>query len=319
MTIRRNFLALLMAGGVALAQDKPEMPADGEKPAEQKPADAPKEGEQKPAEGVTFTEQEIQNLLDTFDQTYKNKQLPEDDAITTIANLKNAYNFLKSKGKDATKEQLKLKGDIVDRIAKKGLVARNRQRVNLASAQALGELGDMDGAGPLLKWLTNELDEKTLRPQAVEYGFLSLALIGPQDKTSLEFALDYATKGKHQDNTVAAHAIRACAQWRELDGNTRKDFFDKIDMYLQGLYSKWKGGDPKTRATYEQRYKAVETDGLEALRELSTDGSKFDDPEKARAWFNENKKQKWEKYVGPRFRQATPPAAPPKEGAKPEG
>jgi hypothetical protein len=311
MTIRRFCLSLLIAGGAVFAQDKPDMPGDAEAP-----PDPPKEGDPKPAEGVTFTEQEIQNLLATFDQTYKNKALPEDDAITTLANLKNAYNFLRSKGKDATKEQLKLKDDIIDRV-KKGLGARNRQRVNLASAQALGELGDPAGAATLLKWLENELDEKTLRPQAVEYGFLSLAWIGPQDKGSLEFVLDYATKGKHQDSTVAAQAIKACAQWRELDGNTRKEFFDKITMYMQGLYGKWKGGDPKTKATYEQRYKAVETDGLDALRELSTDGTKFDEPQKARDWFNENKRQKWEKYVGPRFRQA--PAPPSKEGAKPEG
>jgi hypothetical protein len=82
------------------------------------------------------------------------------------------------------------------------------------------------------------------------------------------------------------------------------------------------GGDPKRRSTYETRYKAVEVDGREALKELG-DGTAFEDPRKARAWFNDNKKGKWEKYVGPRFRKAAAPAPKDKEkeggDAKPEG
>jgi len=183
-----------------------------------------------------------------------------------------------------------------------------------------------DGAGPLVKWLEGVLEEKNPQPQSVEYGFLSLAYIGNDDKASLEFVLDYATKGKHPDNTVAANAIKACYQWRELDAKTRKEFFDKICMFLEGLHSGMTGGDPKRRGTYETRYKAVEADGKDALRELGDGTTNWDEPRKARAWFNENKKQKWEKYTGPHFRKA--PAAPAgdtkekeKDGgdAKPEG
>jgi len=320
MMIRRFVFALLLGGGSLLAQDEPE-------PKPEQPAEKPKEGEAKAQpEGVTFTPQEIQNFLDTFDQTYKNKDLPQDDAVSTLANLKNAYDFLKNKGDEQTKDEAKLQKDIVERIARKGLFARKRPLVNLKCAEILGELGDQDGAAPLVKWLEGILKDKAPNPQAVEYGFQSLAWIGPPDNRTMEMVLDYASKGKHPDNTVAAQAIKACYQWRELDQKTRKDFFDKICMYLQGLYSGAHGGDPKLRSTYEARYKAVETEGLEALKELSTDGTKFDTPEKARAWFNDNKKHKWEKYVGPRFRAAAAAAAAKekekeKEGgdAKPEG
>jgi len=295
---RRFILLLLLGGGFALAQE----------------------------EEITFSDQEIQMFLDTFDQTYKNKDLPQDDAVSTLANLKNAYHFLRKKGDDRTKEQTKLMESIVDHIAKKGLTARKRPLVNLKCAEVLGELGDEEGAGPLAKWLEGILDEKSPNPQAVEYGFQSLAWIGPQDSRTQEMVLDYASKGKHPDSTVAAHAIKACYQWRALDGKTRKEFFDKICMYMQGLYSKAHGGDPKQRATYDQRYKAVERDGLEALKELSTDGTAFKTPDEARDWYNDNKKGKWEDYVGPKFRKA---AAKPAEGegekekeggdAKPEG
>jgi hypothetical protein len=299
MTIRPVFLVLVL-GAAAVAQE-------GEAP----PAEAPK-----PApDAVVFTEQEILNFIETFESTYKNKDLPQEDAVATLANLKNAYNFLKSKGDARTKEELKLQKDIVALIAKKGLFARKRALVNLHCAQTLGELGDPEGAAPLAKWLEGILEEKSPNPQSVEHGFQSLAWIGPQDSTTIELVLDYATKGKHLDSNVAMHAIKACAQWRELDGKTRKDFFDKISMYLQGLHSKWKGGDAKQRGTYEQRYKAVETDGLNALAEFAGDGTRFEDPDKARSWFNDNKRRKWETYIGPRFRAAAPaaPAAEPKK------
>jgi hypothetical protein len=313
MSIRRFLTALLLGGGTILAQEEP------------KPEKA-EAGDAKPpaAPVVAFEDSEIQMYLDTFDQTYKNKDLPQDDAVSTLTNLKNAYNFLQSRGEEKTKEQVKLQKEIIDRIAKKGLTAKNRPLVNLKCAEILGELGDEDGAAPLMKWLEKTLDEsKSPNPQAVEYGFQSLAWIGPQDNRTLEFVLDFASKGKHPDNTVAAQAIKACYQWRHLDGKMRKEFFDKICMYLEGLHSGATGGDPKRRATYEQRYKAVEADGKEALKELGP-GTAFDDPKGARAWFNDNKRAKWDDYTGPRFRKAAAPAAPKepeKEGgdAKPEG
>jgi hypothetical protein len=316
MTIRRLFPALLLGGGLLFAQEGTE---PGKKPEEkpEQPAEEPKE-EKPQAEELTFTDQEVQNFLATFDETYKNKDLPEADAVSTLANLKNAFLYLKSKGDQRTKEQIKLQKEILDRVARKGLNARKRPIVNLECAKILGELGDPDGAPPLVKWLEGVLEEKNINPQSVEYGFQSLAWIGPDDKATLEMVLDYATKGKHQDNTVAANAIKACYQWRELDGKTRKEFFEKICMYMGGLYSKAHGGEPKQRATYDARYKAVEQDGRDALRELGDGTTNFEDPEKARLWFNDNKKQKWETYVGPHFRKAAAPAGDAKEKEKGE-
>ncbi|MFI5403849.1 MAG: HEAT repeat domain-containing protein [Planctomycetota bacterium] len=312
MRIRRLFLVTLLGGGPLLAQE-------GQPEAQSEPA---KEDPAKPkAEEVSFTDQEIVNFLDTFDKTYKNKDLPPEDAVSTLVNLKSAYAFLEAKGAEKTKDQEKLQKSIVDHV-RKGLTAKKRGIVNIECARALGELGDEDGAPALVKWLEVELEEKSPNPQSIEYGFQALAYIGPQDKATLEFALDYASKGKHPDNTVAANAIKACYQWKKLDAKTRKEFFDKICMYLEGLHSGATGGDPKRRGTYETRYKAVETEGKDALRELGDGTTTFEDPRKARAWFNDNKKQKWEPYVGPHFRKAAAPAAGgAKEGgdAKPEG
>jgi len=280
----RLFCILLGAAGLALAQEQAE-------------------------ELVAYSPEEIDNLMNTFLQTYKNKKAPEDDAIATLANLKGAYRYIEAKGEGKTKDDEKLQKEIIKLIAKKGLFARNRDRVNLECARVLGELGDEDANKDLRRWLEGILDAKSPMPQCVEYGFQSLAWIGSDDRQSLDLALDYATKGKHPDIGVAAQAMKACYQWRKLDANTREDFFKKISGYLQGLYSKAHGGDPKQRGTYEGRYNAVKEEGLKALEELAGDGSKFADPNAAVEWLKENKRRKWEPYVGPRYRVAEKPGA----------
>ena len=156
----------------------------------------------------------------------------------------------------------------------------------------------------LHRYLPPKTSEDRIGPhvESVEYGFQSLAWIGSQDRRTLDLILDYATKGKHPDMSVAANALRACYQCKSLDKKMRMEFFKKINGYLGGLYSSMRGGDAKKRATYEQRYNAVKEDGLTALRELAGDGTVFKDPAQARTWWNDNKKRKWEPYTGPRFR-----------------
>ena len=259
------------------------------------------------AEELTpYSVTEVENLLHTFKQTYKNKNQPEEDAVSVLGNMKKAYLYLmrqRGEGDEPiTKEEEKAAEKIVDMIAKRGLKVRNRPLVSLECARVLGEIEAEDGAKDLGKWLEGVLDEKAPLPQHVEYGFLSLAWIGPDHSPSRDLVLKYATTGKHNDIGVASQALRACYEWRELDGKDRKEFFEKILGYLGGLWSSMKGGEAKYRATYEQRYNAVKDHGLRALTELCTDGTKFTDPTAAQEWWNEHKKEKWDDYYGPRER-----------------
>ena len=75
----RLFCILLGVAGLALAQEASE-------------------------ELVAYSPEEIDNLMNTFLQTYKNKKAPEDDAISTLANLKGAWRYLESKGEGKTKD-----------------------------------------------------------------------------------------------------------------------------------------------------------------------------------------------------------------------
>jgi hypothetical protein len=103
--------------------------------------------------------------------------------------------------------------------------------------------------------------------------------------------------------TVASHALKAAYEYRALEGKDRKELFKKINGYLLGLYSNWKGGDVKKRASFETKYKAVSETGLRALSELSGSGKKFASPVEADEWWGENKRSRWTDYVGPEFRK----------------
>ena len=283
MKIHIALFSVLLTAGVAFAQETEEL--------------------------TPYSLQEIDQITNTFLSTYKNKKQPEEDAIAALGNLKKAYRYLHRARKEGepemSKDEVKSAKKIVALIAKKGLKVRKREQVALECARVLGEIGDPAGAKPLKKWLENVLDEKAPHPSWVEYGFQSLAWIGPQDSGTLDFILKYAATGRHPDMGVANHAIKACYVYRELNGKVRKEFFNKINGYVGGLYSQMRGGEAKSRATYEQRYNSVKENALTALAELAGDGSKFANPTESQEWWSTNKKRnKWEPYVGTRVRAA---------------
>jgi hypothetical protein len=144
----------------------------------------------------------------------------------------------------------------------------------------------------------------------VEKRFESMAWIGGENKAVLELVRAYAT-GKHQETTVAAHALKGVIEWRMLPGKDRREFFEKILMYLQGLQSQAHGTDQRIKGAAEQKFNTVKDNGVEALSQLSGEATKFADVDAAIEWWKEGKKKrKWDDYVGPRFRGAKPEAKP---------
>lgn len=254
---------------------------------------------------------EVESYLKVFKQTYKDKKLPEEDAVAVLEDLRKAYLYLQSKGAEKSKEEESAQRDIVKSVAK-GLKARKRPLVTLECANVLGQIGDTEGAKPLLQWMDRVvLDMKSVNTQWVEYGFRSMAAIGSEDSQTLDLVRSYAT-GKHVDPSVASHAIAAAGNWRHFKGKSRKEMFEKILGYVGGLYSNSKGGDPKRRGGYEKKYRAVKEAALNTLSELAGVDKPFTNPPEAQGWWRENKKAKWEDYVGPRYRAKD--TAPKKEG-----
>jgi hypothetical protein len=262
----------------------------------------PLAAQEEESELTPYSVSEVESFLNSFKSTYNKRGTPEEDAISVLADLRKAYLYLDSKGDKASKEEVDAKEDIVKMISR-GLKARNRPLLTVECVRALEKIRDPESGRDVTKWLTKVLDEKAPNPQFVEYGFLALAHIGPQDNRALDLVLKYGTTGRHTDMTVASHALKAAYEYRALEGKDRKELFKKINGYLLGLYSNWKGGDVKKRASFETKYKAVSETGLRALSELSGSGKKFASPVEADEWWGENKRSRWTDYVGPEFRK----------------
>lgn len=254
-------------------------------------------GQEREKELVPYAPEEVENLIETFLKTYKDRDVPEGDAICVVANLGKAWSYLESKGQDKTKDEEKLQRKVISVISEKGLFARKRPWVGLECARVLGELGAADADEDLRKWLERVLDEKSPDLRWVKCGFRSLAWIGAEDGESLDLVLDYASKGKHRDSSVASLALRACYEWRHLEPKVRQELFGEILDYLLGLWRKVRSAD-----AYEERYNAVKDEGLRCLEELAGDGSEFANPLEASEWKRAHKKMKWLPYTGPRFR-----------------
>lgn len=260
----------------------------------------PLAAQEEESELTPYSVSEIDSFLNSFKSTYNKRGVPEEDAISVLADLRKAYLYLDSKGDKATKDELGAKRDIVKMISR-GLKARHRPLLTVECVRALEKIRDPDSARDITKWLTKVLDEKSPNPQFVEYGFLALAHIGPKDNRAIDLIIKYGTR--QTDPTVASHALKAAYEYRALDGKDRKELFKKILGTLLGLYSNWKGGDVKKRASFETKYKGISESGLRALTELSGCGKAFATPVEADEWWGDNKRSRWTDYVGPEFRK----------------
>jgi hypothetical protein len=272
---------------------------------------------------TTFTLEEIENYLSSFNAVYKDKKQPEEDATGLLENMLKAYRFLDGKEKQgqATTDDMKMKKRIVVETMK-GLKVRNRTYVTLECVKKLGEMGDRSAAKEILGWLDKiVLDAKNPQPPWVESGFLALALIGEDDDATVKFIISYAT-GKHPDETLPNLIITQLPEWRSLSGKNRKELFERILGYVGGLHSTSKKGGSEG-ATAKERYERLQESARRFFTEFAGASTPFADPPAVNEWFKENKKKNWEDYVGVRFRKkAEQPkpegGAPSDEGAKKE-
>ncbi|MGH7163817.1 MAG: hypothetical protein ACREID_10070 [Planctomycetota bacterium] len=268
-------------------------------------------------DGPTYTLEEIARLIDAFHNSYNDKKQPEEDATSILQDLQNACKYIDSKGDQATKDELKLKKQVVAEVAR-GLKARNRPVVTGACAKALGLIGDKSTSRDLAGWLENVvLDAKNPHPQWLEWGFVSLALIGEEDANTLKLFISYA-QGRHPDDSVPSIVITAIPQWRRLNPKNRKELFEKVYMYVSGLYGNSKKAGADGRAAKEQ-YDRVKDSGLATLSALAGVSSPFAEPEKVHEWWDENKKGRWEEYVGLQFREKKKEEPKKKEEGEKEG
>jgi hypothetical protein len=264
--------------------------------------------------GISYTNEEIKNLTSQFKSLAKDRKQPEDDAITSLGELVQAYEFLGKKGDQATKDEQKVQKSIIDAMAW-GLKRRKRPQVNLECAKALGRLGDKGGTKALVKWMDGTvLDSKTPNPEWVEYGFMALANIGDEG-AALDLIYDYGPKARHIDYSVADKALGAVPYWKKLSAKNRKELYNKILMQIQSLDSGRRQGGNKQRIMQE-RFDRVKINGFKALQELAGESKPFANVTKATDWWKTNKGGKWQDFIGLNHRKKVTPK--PKDKPKDE-
>ncbi len=261
---------------------------------------------------ISYTPEEIKNLTSQFKSLAKDRKQPEDDAITSLGELVQAFEYLAKKGDETSKEDKKLQKSIIDSLAW-GLKRRKRPQVNLECAKALGRLGDKGGNKALVKWMDGTvLDAKAPNPEWVEYGFMALASIGDEG-SALDLVFDYGPKGRHLDYSVADKALGAIPYWKKLSAKNRKELFKKVLMQIQSLDSGRRQSGNRQRI-YQERFDRVKINGFKALQELAGEAKPFAGVAKATDWWKANKGGKWQDFVGLNHRKKA--ATKPKEDDK---
>jgi hypothetical protein len=256
-------LAVLVLGAAAWATPGP----DGTTPpaGQQAGGEAPTPGAPKDAEAAQY-------LKDLKPQIGKQADA---EAKASIKKLVAIW-----KDKDVTAATKKPVPDLLEayaRLDKQTLIA-------VDAIDALGDLGPEEGAGPVLSLLDRALKAKD--PPVDIYGscLRSLKKLADPRKATVGKLIDLL---RNKADDVVAKAADAMGGYKDSPGKVRKELIEELIKNTEGTFSQSK--DPKN-ATQVSKWRIIQFSVLGSLKALS--GQDFKDPEEARRWFNEHKKDK---------------------------
>lgn len=254
-SIRFALAAVLAASAPALAQDPPPTPPTEEAPTKDE-----------------VTAQYLKEL-----KAKQGKQ-PDGDAQASIKRLVEIWKD--KEVSDATKKPVP---DLLEKYArddKKVLIA-------VAAIDAFAEIGPDEGAKPVLGILDKALGAK--EPSVDLYGTCLRALkrMADQKKSTVEELIKLL---KHKEDDVAAKAADAMVGYKGAPGRIRKEMLEELIKNTEGVFSAQASTPTGPQA---RRWNIIQHSVMEALKALS--GQTFKDPQEARKWFNDHKKDKmWE-------------------------
>jgi len=183
------------------------------------------------------------------------------------------------KDKEVADETKKPIPDLLERYAR-----ADKTAVAIDAIEGLGELGAVAGAKPVLGILDRALKAK--EPSVDVYGSCLRALKKLADpKPGTVKALEDLLK--HRMDDVAGKAADAMSGYKEAPGKIRRELLEELIKGTEGLFSAAK--DPKNGAQV-RRWNIIQGNVVIALNALS--GQAFKNPEEARKWFNDHKKDK---------------------------
>ena len=127
---------------------------------------------------------------------------------------------------------------------------------------------------------------KGKEPSVERYGacFRALKLVADPGKNTVSALVKYL---RNKSDDVIAKSLDAMAGYGKAPGKVRKQLMEEVIKQTEGLYS---AAQSNANTSQRRKWNIIQTSAKSALRALS--GRKFANPAEARAWFNDNKKNK---------------------------
>jgi hypothetical protein len=248
-------IAVLLAGPSALAGDPPAGP---------KPGDAAKPEGGTPADQAAKAIEEIKAAQ------------PKQDETAAKASITKLLEYWRD-GLLAA-EVKKPIPDLIHNYAK----MTDKAPISIAGLDALGELGPDVGAKPVRDILAKALEAK--EPSAEIYGacFRNLKKLADQSKATTGMLVDLL---KRKENDVISRAADTLAGYKNAKGAVRKDLMEEVLKIGESAAAQAKDG--KNTAAVN-KWNTIKGGVMAALNALSWQN--FVDPNEARSWFNDHKK-----------------------------
>ena len=183
------------------------------------------------------------------------------------------------KDKDVTEATKKPVPDLLEKYAKE-----EKSKIAVAAIGALGELGPAAGAPPVVQILEKALKAK--EPPLDIYGtcLTSLKKLADPKPTTVKALTDLL---KYKLDDVVAKAADAMSGYKDAPGKVRRDMLEELIKQTEGVFAQSK--DAKNSAQV-RKWNVIGGNVTTALKALS--GQPLKDPEDARKWFNDHKKDK---------------------------
>lgn len=157
-------------------------------------------------------------------------------------------------------------------------------RLHLAAALALGEMGP-ESAKTLMDWI----DHKTLRDDLQLQRQLILSLGKTHTDDAQKPLVDLLT---HHEAIMQGAAAEALANYKDEDGDVRKDLFEEILKVLTAAKNLVDADVTLSNPIARERYDVIAAPMITTLQTLSRHDER--DPSEWQHWWNKNKKADWD-------------------------
>ena len=221
---------------------------------------------------------EIEEALDALKSHAKKRGKEDQEAIAVVDTL--LQEFPKSGVKDRKAIVKALSGCLKEKRSE--VDGRMQNCLYIACAHAMGSMGPES-----VKDLTGWIDHKQHRKDLVLQAELIRALGRTKDDKGMDPLVDLLT---HKDSSNQAAAAEALGNYDEADLKDRKEIFDKILNVLNAAKNRMDSNIEDVEA--RERYNVIKAPMVTTLQALS--GHTETNPDRWRAWWNDNKKKDWD-------------------------